>query len=57
MPDVKPAMLTLAEACTYTGFSERHLRRCYRDGRLNVRQVGSRLRFMRADLDRFLGIA
>jgi excisionase family DNA binding protein len=50
-------MLTLAEACTYTGFSERHLRRCYRDGRLNVRQVGSRLRFMRADLDRFLGIA
>jgi excisionase family DNA binding protein len=56
MTDVQPAMLTLAEACTYTRFSERHLRRAVRSGCLNARKLGSRVRFMRADLDKFLGI-
>ena len=56
MPDVRPAMLTLAEAITYTGFCERTLRNRIREGRLDARKIGSRVRFMRADLDKFLGL-
>ena len=48
------ALLDLAQAASYLGTSERHVRRLWQERRIAVVKVGRRVRFTRADLDAFI---
>ncbi len=48
------ALMDLAQAASYLGTSERHVRRLWQERRIAVVKVGRRVRFTRADLDAFI---
>jgi len=51
---VGPALMDYAEAASYLGTTERHVRQLWQERRLTAVKVGRRVRFAKADLDAFI---
>ena len=54
--DVKPATVTVPNACTYSNLCRSTLYNLMRDGKLESRTVGRRRLIVVASLDRLLGL-
>jgi len=48
------ALLTSAEAASYLGTTERHIRSLWQERRLTAVKIGRRVRFTTSDLDTFI---
>ena len=55
-PFMRPALLTLREVEELTRFSESHIRRQVKRGKLRSRLIGGRRRFLPADVAMWIGV-